>query len=147
MQVIKGGCDCGNISYVAKITSTPSMLGPRLCDCRFCTSHGAAYISDGEGELEVVIRKEHDTSRYRQGSRIADFLLCKTCGVLIGVFYEEGERVYASINARSADDYADFGAGQVVSLTRLGDEERIARWKRAWFRHVTIGHEGGQASR
>lgn len=137
MHIIEGGCHCGNIAYRAELPEALSTYVPRACDCRLCTSHGAAYVSDRAGALAISINVEGDVSRYRQGSRIADFLICRKCGVLVAVCYEDGGRRYGSINVRSAP-MSDFGEIQTVTLTHMTDEERIRRWKTLWFADVRI---------
>lgn len=141
MHKIQGGCHCGNIAYLAEMTDEPSTYNPRSCDCKFCTSHGALYVADSKGTLTIRIRNENEVSKYRQGSRIADFLICKNCGVMTNVFYEDNGCVYSSINVRSANDYAKFGKGHVARLVELSDEERIKRWKNLWFSNAKVVYE------
>lgn len=138
MPRVQGGCHCGNISYVAEFTNELDTYKPRLCDCKLCTSHGASYASDRNGKLAISIRNDSDVSRYRQGSKIADFLICKICGIMIGVYYEEDGSVYGSINTRSANEFSAFGEGQVAHLAQLSDEDRINRWKQYWFADVVF---------
>ncbi len=141
MYSIQGGCHCGNISYVAEFTKELATYSPRACDCNLCTSHAASYVSDRNGSLKIFIKKESDVSRYRQGSRIADFLICKNCGVMIGVCYEENGCVYGSINIRSTGASVVFSESRIAQLAILSDEERINRWKKYWFANVQITHE------
>lgn len=137
MPVVQGGCHCGNLSYRAEFANALSIDRPRACDCGFCASHGASYVSDRDGSLSISIQDEGQVSRYRLGTRIAEFLVCSNCGVLIGACYREGEHLYGSINTRSAR-MAGFGQEQAVELTRLTDEARIERWKQIWFPNVMI---------
>ena len=141
MYKVLGGCDCGNISYLAEMQNEPSSYAPRLCDCNFCTSHGAAYASDSKGTLTIKVKDECEISKYSQGSRNADFLICKNCGVLTNVLFEQSGHIFGAINVRSANDYSKFSEGQVLHLTHLGDKERIGRWKEYWFSDVKIEYE------
>jgi hypothetical protein len=141
MYSVQGGCHCGNISYVAEFTKELSTYKPRACDCDFCTSHGSSYVSDRNGSLIIEIKNICDVSKYRQGSRIADFLICKNCGVMIGVCYEEDGRIFGSINVRSSAVYSNFGETQTINLLQLSDEERISRWKQYWFEKVLIKYK------
>lgn len=138
MHIIQGGCHCGNISYVAEMSNEPSTYKPRACDCKLCKSHGALYASDKNGTLTITIKDEEKLSKYRQGSRIADFIICKICGVMTGVCYNENGLIYGSINIRSAQEYSAFGESQAAHLTQLTNEERIKRWKDIWFSNVKI---------
>jgi hypothetical protein len=141
MHIVKGGCHCGNISYVAEFSNELHSYTPRACDCKLCKSHGAAYASDKNGKLLITIKNEAEISRYRQGSRIADFIICKNCGVMTAVCYEENGCVYGTINIRSSEEYDLFSDGQEMRLTQLSDNERIKRWKDNWFSYVVIEHE------
>ena len=138
MYMITGGCHCGNNSYLAEFTIDPAEYIARLCDCNFCSSHGAAYASDSKGKLVINIKKQSEISKYRQGSRLVDFIICKTCGVLTNVVYKGNNNIYASINIRTADEYSAFGKGKVAHLAQLTDEERIKRWESAWFHNVEL---------
>lgn len=137
-----GGCHCGNITLEMELTGDPGSYYPRACDCEFCRKHGASYLSDPRGKLDIRIRKEADVSTYRQGSGIADFLICKICGVLVGVSYKENGRLYASVNSKTFGSAADFGADAVALLRALDDQDRIQRWKTIWFSDVSIKRVG-----
>lgn len=141
MYSVHGGCHCGNISYVAEFTKALPTYTPRACDCKLCKSHGASYASDSNGTLVITIKNEKDVSKYRQGSQIADFLICKKCGIMTGVCYEENGCLYGSINVRSTDAYDAFSEGQVAHLEQLDDTARIDRWKKYWFSKVIIEYK------
>ena len=141
MHIIQGGCHCGNISYVAEFPNDPSLYTPRACNCKLCSSHGAAYTADNNGSLSIKLKDKNNINKYRQGSRIAEFLICKLCGVMIGVCYEENATIYGAINIRSSQNYCEFGKSHSAHLTQLTDEERIMRWKKLWFPNVKIEYE------
>jgi len=141
MNQIYGGCHCGNIYFVAKLHSGLATHHLRACDCQFCTTHGAAYLSDEKGSLSIIIQNEGNISRYKQGSGICDFLVCRNCGVLTNVLFRDGHDVYGAINARSVSNYMALSESEAVHLIDLSDEERIQRWKRIWFPNVTIQRE------
>ncbi|MCW8890881.1 MAG: aldehyde-activating protein, partial [Sedimenticola sp.] len=113
-----------------------SSYNPRACDCDFCTSHGAAYISDSKGKLSLAIKNEKEVSRFKQGSGLVDFLICRNCGVVVGACYQEGEYFYAAINANSIKGNVDLGESQCASPKQLQDPEKITRWKELWFSNV-----------
>lgn len=143
-----GGCHCGNISYEMQIPNEPASYNPRACDCDFCTKHGASYISDTNGTLSIFIKNKEDLIKYKQGSGLADFLLCKNCGVLVGVCYETNGHIYGSVNSKTVKCEAEFGEDLVVSPKHLNDNKRIKRWQSIWFDNVLIEYEstlqGGQ---
>ena len=141
MHKVLGGCHCGNVSYVAEMQNEPSTYNSRSCDCKFCTIHGASYTSDSWGTLVINIKNESEVSKYRQGSKIADFIICKNCGVLTNVLYKDEGNIFGSINVRSVIASTKFGESHVSHLAQLGDEERIKRWKEVWFSNVKIKGE------
>jgi hypothetical protein len=138
MHIVKGGCHCGNISYTAEFSDKLVNFIPRACDCTFCTRHGATYTSDRNGKLAINITNASQVSWYRQGSKIANFLICKQCGIMTNVCYEESGRLYGSINIRTSDKFNLFGHNQVMQLTQLSDNIRIKLWKDNWFSSVVI---------
>jgi hypothetical protein len=99
------------------------------------------YASDKNGKLSLAINNKRDVEKYRQGSRIADFLVCRNCGVMTGVCFEQDGCVYGSINIRSSVEYGMFGDSKEIRLTQLSDEERIKRWKENWFSWVVIENQ------
>ena len=138
MHTITGGCHCGNITYKAEFPNEPSTYIPRKCDCKLCTSHGASYASDNDGYLSITIKAESNVSKYRQGSKIADFIICKNCGIMTGLLYEENGTTYGSINIRSSNKFSAFGKGQEMHLTQLNDAKRTSLWKKHWFSNVNV---------
>ena len=88
-----GGCHCGNITLKIKFSSELNSYTPRTCVCNFCLKHGASYVSDKNGKLTIFVKQESELSKYKHGHKIADFLVCKICGVLIGVCYQDRDRL------------------------------------------------------
>lgn len=137
MQKLGGGCHCGNIRVELELTRTAGTYNPRACDCDFCRKHRAAYVSDPQGSLLILIRDERDCGRYAQGSGRAELLLCRNCGVLVGPLYPEAGRLYAAVNANVVEGVA-FGAQQPVSPRTLSADDKVKRWKEVWFSNVTV---------
>ena len=138
MYRVSGGCHCGNVQLDIELTREPGSYHPRACDCDFCSKHRAAYLSDPQGALTVRVRDASNTGYYRQGSSLADFLICKNCGVLVGVVYRSNERVYGAVNAKAVEARTNFAAEQPVSPKVLSGEEKVTRWQGIWFSNVTI---------
>lgn len=137
-----GGCHCGNIALEMEITGKPSSYNPRACDCDFCRKHSATYVSDTHGKLVILVKNETNLSKYQQGSGIADYLVCRICGVLVGVCYEEHGCLYATVNSKAVENNAVFGVEAVVSPRSLNDQDKIQRWKNTWFSDVSIKKVG-----
>jgi hypothetical protein len=138
MHKVNGGCHCGNIRLHIEFARAPDTYNPRACDCEFCRKHGASYVSDAQGSLLIRIKDERDVGRYRQGSGLADCLLCRNCGVVVGALYRRDGRVYATVNAKVVDTGVNFGAEQPVSPKRLSDSEKVERWLDIWFSNVSV---------
>lgn len=132
-----GGCSCGNVEFEMELTDAAGTYRPRACDCDFCRAHIASYVSDRCGKLRIRVKDETRLIRRRQGSGIADCLVCRTCGILIGIVYEDDGRLYAAVNSKAVRN-AVFGTETAVSPKKLGDEARIQRWKEVWFSDVTV---------
>jgi hypothetical protein len=133
-----GGCYCGNIRLSVTLSRDPSAYNPRACDCDFCQKHGAAYVSDPQGELRIQINDAAQVSRFRQGSNTAEMLLCRSCGVLVGALYREADRLFGTLNVQALDCRAAFGAAHSVSPKLLAADQKVQRWRDLWFPDVTV---------
>jgi hypothetical protein len=138
MHQASGGCHCGNILMDIEFSREPGTYNPRACDCDFCRKHAASYVSDPQGSLVIRIKDERECGRYRQGSGQADCLLCRNCGVLVGVCYRSEGRLYAAVNAKAVDVRTSFGAEQSVSPKQLSDRGKVDRWVDIWFSNVEV---------
>jgi len=138
MHQASGGCHCGNIRVALKLALPPGAYNPRACDCDFCRKHGAAYVSDMRGSLAIRIKNAEASVKYRQGSAMAEFLLCGNCGVLVAVFYQSGARLYAAVNATIVEERARFGSSLPASPKLLSDAEKVQRWQDIWFANVSV---------
>ena len=138
MHTVTGGCYCGNVLVKIRLTRDTGSYNPRACDCGFCRKHGAAYISDSLGSLEIEIDTAADRGSYRQGSEAADCLFCRRCGVLAGVTCEIDGRLYGAVNVRSLDPAAAFGPQVPVSPKQLSATDKLQRWRDVWFPRVVV---------
>jgi hypothetical protein len=76
--------------------------------CSFCRSHGTITVSDPAGQADIRAADWSLVERYRFGSRTADYLLCRRCGVYIGAVCETATGVRSVINTRCLTDRAAF---------------------------------------
>jgi len=134
----KGGCHCGNIQIEVKLTRAPISYNPRVCDCDFCRKHGASYVSDAQGSMRMQVQDPLQLNKYHQGSGIADCIICRNCGVLVGIVHQSNGRLYGAINSKIIDGSPPFGEEVPVSPKTLPDAEKIKRWKDIWFANVGI---------
>ena len=89
-----GSCFCKNISFVMELTQPLNQYNPRECNCDFCQKHGSAAISDKDGTLDIKIKDLQLLSKFWQGSNLAEFLICKICGVFVAVCYANSLKDY-----------------------------------------------------
>jgi hypothetical protein len=104
----KGGCHCGNIRFVLRLTKPPSENATRSCACAFCRAHATRTVSDPSGHVDIHARDWTGVERYRFASRTAAFLLCKTCGIYIGAVCETTDGPKAVTNVNSLNERALF---------------------------------------
>jgi len=135
---LNGGCHCGNIRVEMGLPRAPATYNPRACDCDFCRKHGAAYVSDPQGSMRMQVKDAHQLNKYHQGSGLADCLICRNCGVLVGIVHRADERLYGAINSKVMDGSSRFGEEMPVSPKTLPDDEKIKRWKNLWFADMSI---------
>jgi hypothetical protein len=99
-----GGCHCGNISVRLRLSRPPVDMPLRSCSCSFCRAHGTRTLSDRDGWVEIAAADPALLQRYRFGSRTADYLLCRRCGVYVGAVCETSSGQRAVLNVNCLDD-------------------------------------------
>lgn len=136
---INGCCHCGNIRYEFRPTLAPADLPVRACRCAFCRKHGARYTSDPDGSLTLRIGSEAETTRYRFATRTAEFVVCRTCGVLVAALAGISGRTHAVVNLAAAEDF-DLEQYEVkaADFTDESESQRRARRGRSWIADVTV---------
>jgi hypothetical protein len=130
---LHGGCHCGGIRVDVELPRPAASYTPRACDCSFCRKHGAAWISDAEGELLITAGADANLREYLQGSGNAHFLLCGDCGVLVAVAFADGNGLLGAMNAGCIDEGTPLGDVTSVSPQTLSPDDRIARWLKLWM--------------
>jgi len=104
----EGGCHCGNIQVDIQLTRPPADNVIRSCACSFCRSHATRTVSDPTGQVDIRAAEWAMVERYRFGSRTADYLLCRRCGVYVGAVCETAAGTRAVVNTRCLKDRAAF---------------------------------------
>ena len=127
-----GACHCGNITVAFASDRTPGELGLRTDTCSFCAKHHSMYTSDPAGEVTFRFRDAAAVERYRFGTRTADFLVCRTCGVFVAACMTEPP--IAVINVHVLEARAAFLALplQVADLDGETLDQRLARRRARW---------------
>jgi hypothetical protein len=128
-----GSCHCGAINARFDSDRPASELPVRVCGCSFCSKHRPRYTSDPAGHVAIEIETEASVSRYRFGLRLADFLICRVCGVFVAA-YEPGEPGRAVLNLDVLDNASEFCApvAQFTDYDREDAAARSSRRARSW---------------
>ena len=132
-MIHKGGCHCGaiRIAYASDLPAADHAL--RACQCSFCRKHRSLAVSDPEGSVEIAIADEARVSRYRFGSRTAEYITCCDCGVYVAAVMTEGDRAWSVAIVNALDDSAQFsGPIQNVDFSDEDDSGRRARRRARW---------------
>ena len=134
-----GGCHCGNISVQVRLSRPPDQTPLRSCSCAFCRAHGTRTLSDRDGLAEITVADWSLVERYRFGSRTADYIVCRRCGVYVGAVCETGSGLCAVINTNCLSDRAAFTQAPAApdydgESTEVRLERRAANWM-----PVTVG--------
>jgi hypothetical protein len=136
---IDGKCHCGNIRYTLDWPGDGADIAVRACGCTFCTRHGGSWTSHREARLAARIADASLVSRYRFGTRTADFYVCARCGVVPFVTSEIDQHLYAVVNVNT---FAGIDPGTLARVSTDFDGEdtgdRLGRRKRNWIPSVQI---------
>jgi hypothetical protein len=131
-----GACHCRNLELRFESDKTPFELGLRADDCSFCSKHHALYASDSGGVVHLAVRDAKLLERYRFGTRTADFLVCRACGVLVAVYMPEPPFVVSvavvNVNALDARDAFLASSLQMVNFEGESVEQRLERRRARW---------------
>jgi hypothetical protein len=129
---LTGTCHCGAIRGTLHATKPAAELQLRACQCGFCTRHGAMTVSDPAGRATFEIERAA-LATYQFGTRTGTSLICRKCGMYVGVTLEEDGKVWSVLNVRGLA-IAEFAGRSPEPVVYDGEkpEERIARRKAKW---------------
>ncbi len=142
-RLITGGCHCDNIAYRLHWPKSgpgiPLGIPVRACGCAFCRKHGGAYTSHPDARLEVRFADASRVERYRFGTKTAEFLVCRKCGVVPVVTSMIEGTLHAVVSVRSFDD-VDPTEFEIAETDFDGEttEDRLARRQRNWISDVSV---------
>jgi len=130
---INGSCHCGNIIIAFDWPGSAPSIPVRRCSCTLCTKHGAVWTSHPDGRFGIQVADETQVTRYRFGTRTADFHICRTCGVIPIVTCLIERTRYAVVNVNTFDN---VDRSQLVETSTDFEgqtaENRLARRRRNW---------------
>jgi len=105
---LTGGCHCGNLRVRLRLSTPPADSPLRACGCAFCRAHATRTVADPDGLVEIGAGTWDLVEPYRFGSRTADYLLCRRCGVYVAAVCETATGLRAVLNVNCLDDRASF---------------------------------------
>jgi hypothetical protein len=128
-----GACHCGAL-HVTFETPTPlADLPLRACGCSFCRKHGVRTTSDPAGKVVFTIDDPQALQRYRFGTRTAETLVCRNCGIYLAATVAIDGALYAVINVNALDDQTAFERlPEAMNYDNESAEQRIARRRIKW---------------
>lgn len=136
----QGGCHCGAISLVLTTASDAPGLTPRHCGCDFCRKHACVYVAADDARLEITARAPEAVARYAFGHRTAEFLVCKSCGVMPAALSVIDGRMFGIVNANVFDPPLDIDLGALAVGDYDGESmaARLDRRKGRWVPDVVL---------
>jgi hypothetical protein len=107
----------------------PSAWEVRACQCSFCRAHGGLTTSDSAATLSLSSTDESQLERYRFGTGITEFWICRCCGVYIAATMEG----FGVINVRALKPVPPALPEPIAmqygeESPQVRRQRRVARW-------------------
>ena len=128
-------CGCGNV--VVEWDTNVSPLVARKCDCEYCVSSGAEFVSDPDSlvKFKILDKTKHQIIKHGHGT--AEFHECSECGVVF-VASKIGGSTYCVVNAKALGIESYVLDSQLKSYGGESVQQRLARRKKNWCK-VCVG--------
>jgi hypothetical protein len=123
-----GGCHCGNIHVRLRLSKPPQDTPLRACGCSFCRAHMTRTVADMAGHFTLTADDWSLVEPYRFGSRTADYMICRRCGIYVAAVCETAAGTRAVVNINCLNDRAAFT--QPSGTTNYDGETEAARLSR-----------------
>ncbi len=94
---IYASCDCKNLEVVWHVANQE--LIPRACQCEYCSTKSAAYVSRPNTRFEATVRSGELHRQIQHGSNSAIFHECSICEQVVFVTAEIDGDLYGALNA------------------------------------------------
>ena len=135
---IRGGCHCGNVDFTLAWPDSMERIPARACGCTFCRKHGASWTSHPDAGLRVTVRDADRMERYNFGTRTADFLVCRACGVPPVAVSRIDGRDHAVVNVNTFEDFDAALDRSSSDFEGEATEDRLARRQSRWIAEVEV---------
>jgi hypothetical protein len=131
MNIYAGGCHCQKLRYTL-YWPDKGPLPARRCACSYCTRFNGTWTSHSNARLDLNF-SDTDETNYRFGTQTADFVFCRSCGVMLVAMCTLDGRLRAVVNVHTLDPVqglafetadSDFDGESVDQ--RL--DRRLSRW-------------------
>ncbi|WP_444995484.1 hypothetical protein [Aliikangiella sp. IMCC44359] len=129
-------CDCKNIEVIWN--NTDNRLVPRACQCDYCLSKSAVYVTNPKSSFEAWIRNTNLHNTTQHGSKNAVFHECGRCEQIIFVTVEIDEKTWGALNANQLKNKHEFPDPVALSFSHQTAQQKRERWRQNWCHPVTI---------
>ena len=137
-NIIEGRCHCGNVHLELHTDRDEHELTPRTCQCSYCRSHGASWISDPGAEVRLRFDDREQVTFYRFGHKTSDFVVCRNCGVPTIAICELEGRLLAVVNTTAMTDRKFTAPPAKPDFDQETVDSRLERRGRNWIGNVII---------
>lgn len=131
-----GSCKCNNIEV--RWRTLDFSVVPRACQCDYCMTRGAAYVSKSGTSVEVHIRNESLHKIVKHGSNSAEFHECAGCGEVVLVTAIIADEMYGALNANRMTNKHGFSEPVQTHFSNQSAEQKRERWHQNWCHPVLI---------
>lgn len=132
---VHGSCTCGNIEISWNVDDISQQL--RACQCEYCLSKNAAYVSRAGSDMAVTIHNPKSHRIVRHGTNTADFHECTACNMLAFVSSDIEGMVYGIINSNCLTNI-NFDSPVKMKFTHETEPERLSRRRQNWCQLSSI---------
>ena len=139
-MTMSGRCDCGNIEITWHVET--SSFVPRACQCEYCASKAAAYVTKPGSKIEVAIQSNKRHKVVQHGSNTAKFHECLKCDQVVFVTSEIDGELYGALNANHLDNHVGFSEPVRANFSSQTADEKRSRWRQNWCHPVCITTKG-----
>ena len=127
---LRGRCACGNLQLHWQ--TVDYSIVPRACQCAYCLKRGARWVSKSGTRFAVSARDPNACHVARQGSGIAEFHECLSCGSVVAVTALIDGNTYGALNSACLHNPRGFVSSVSTNPSALSPDEKRARWQDNW---------------
>ncbi len=125
-------CHCGALTARYRTAVAPDAWAVRACQCSFCRGHFALMTSDPDGSLDFRSGDVALVQRYRFGGRTADFMVCRECGIYVGVQMASDKGRFGVLNVLALRPLLGLSAAELMDYGAESPEGRRLRRETRW---------------